>query len=129
MQEWIREVPGFLSATYHASTDGTAVVNYAQWESEQAYRVNFGADPRSAELREALSSLPGLMGPPRRVHDSAGGDPAVLTWSSAASPAPASRPAMMISRPSSNRRSESSEVIGPARWTRFGKLVAGSDFR
>ncbi|MBT2675898.1 antibiotic biosynthesis monooxygenase [Streptomyces sp. ISL-14] len=67
VQEWIREVPGFLSATYHASTDGTAVVNYAQWESEQAYRENFSADPRSAKLREALSSLPGLMGPPKAV--------------------------------------------------------------
>ncbi|KOU63460.1 actVA 6 [Streptomyces sp. MMG1533] len=67
VQEWIREVPGFLSATYHASTDGSAVVNYAQWESEQAYRENFAADPRSAKLREALSALPGLTGPPKAV--------------------------------------------------------------
>jgi heme-degrading monooxygenase HmoA len=30
-------VPGFLSANLHASLDGTRVINYAQWSSEQAY--------------------------------------------------------------------------------------------
>ncbi|WP_018332584.1 antibiotic biosynthesis monooxygenase family protein [Actinomycetospora chiangmaiensis] len=30
-------VPGFISANVHASLDGTRVVNYAQWASEEAY--------------------------------------------------------------------------------------------
>lgn len=30
-------VPGFISANLHASLDGTRVINYAQWSSEQAY--------------------------------------------------------------------------------------------
>lgn len=31
----MRKVPGFVSANIHASLDGTRVVNYAQWESEE----------------------------------------------------------------------------------------------
>jgi C-6 monooxygenase len=67
VQDWIRHVPGFLSATYHVSADGGRVVNYAQWASEEAYRGSFAADPRAAELRAALSRLPGLLGPPTAV--------------------------------------------------------------
>ncbi|MFG2110796.1 antibiotic biosynthesis monooxygenase [Micromonospora chersina] len=67
VQEWIRHVPGFLSANYHISADGTSVVNYAQWRTERDYRESFTNNPRSAEVRAALSALPGLTGPPRSV--------------------------------------------------------------
>jgi C-6 monooxygenase len=67
VQEWIRHVPGFLSANYHISADGTSVVNYAQWRSEADYRTSFTENPRSAEVRAHLSALPGLTGPPRSV--------------------------------------------------------------
>lgn len=30
-------LPGFISANLHTSLDGTRVVNYAQWASEQQY--------------------------------------------------------------------------------------------
>ena len=30
-------LPGFISASIHLSSDGTRVVNYAQWESAEAY--------------------------------------------------------------------------------------------
>jgi quinol monooxygenase YgiN len=30
-------MPGFISANLHVSLDGTRVINYAQWSSEQAY--------------------------------------------------------------------------------------------
>lgn len=33
----IRYRPGFRSANIHVSTDHTRVVNYAQWDSEEAY--------------------------------------------------------------------------------------------
>lgn len=33
--------PGFVSATIHASLDGTRVANYAQWESRAAYERLF----------------------------------------------------------------------------------------
>ena len=37
--EVMRHLPGFVSANVHRSLDGTKVVNYAQWESEDAFRV------------------------------------------------------------------------------------------
>ena len=40
-EEKMRFVPGFVSANIHVSTDGTRVVNYAQWRSAQAYRAMF----------------------------------------------------------------------------------------
>lgn len=33
----MRHVPGFVSANIHVSTDGSRVVNYAQWETADAY--------------------------------------------------------------------------------------------
>lgn len=34
--EVMQHLPGFRSANIHLSTDGTRVVNYAQWDSEEA---------------------------------------------------------------------------------------------
>jgi heme-degrading monooxygenase HmoA len=36
-EEVMRHQPGFRSANIHLSIDGTRVVNYAQWDSAQAY--------------------------------------------------------------------------------------------
>lgn len=44
----MRHVPGFISANIHASTDGTRVANYAQWESEGAFKAML-ADPKARE--------------------------------------------------------------------------------
>ncbi|MFE6691674.1 antibiotic biosynthesis monooxygenase family protein [Streptomyces sp. NPDC057743] len=58
-QEVMRQIPGFVSANLHASTDGERVVNYAQWESADAFRamlVNPVAQEhltRAAELAES----------------------------------------------------------------------------
>ena len=30
------KTPGLLTATFHRSTDGTRVINYGQWENEEA---------------------------------------------------------------------------------------------
>jgi heme-degrading monooxygenase HmoA len=38
-EETMRFVPGFISANIHVSTDGTRVVNYAQWQSAEAYQA------------------------------------------------------------------------------------------
>ncbi|GCE51434.1 heme-degrading monooxygenase HmoA [Thermosporothrix hazakensis] len=32
-----KKMPGFISATFHASFDGSRVVNVAQWESTEAF--------------------------------------------------------------------------------------------
>jgi quinol monooxygenase YgiN len=33
----VEQEPGFIGAALHRSTDGTRVINYAQWRSEEAY--------------------------------------------------------------------------------------------
>jgi heme-degrading monooxygenase HmoA len=38
-EETMRFVPGFVSANIHVSTDGTRVVNYAQWQSAEAFHA------------------------------------------------------------------------------------------
>ena len=45
--EVIRHLPGFVSANIHASLDGTKVVNYAQWESQESF-TSMLADRRPA---------------------------------------------------------------------------------
>jgi heme-degrading monooxygenase HmoA len=47
-EETVRFVPGFVSANIHVSTDGTRVVNYAQWRSAEAYQAMFD-DPGARE--------------------------------------------------------------------------------
>jgi quinol monooxygenase YgiN len=52
-EDTMRRVPGFVSANIHASSDGTRVVNYAQWESAAAFHEML-ADPAAQEhMREA----------------------------------------------------------------------------
>jgi C-6 monooxygenase len=63
VEEWVRFCPGFISANYHASGDGTRVLNYAQWTDEAAYRASFRDNPRSGVLREAIRAMPGVEGP------------------------------------------------------------------
>jgi uncharacterized protein YndB with AHSA1/START domain/quinol monooxygenase YgiN len=38
-QGTVRELPGFVSASIHRSTDGTRVTNYAQWRSRDAFEA------------------------------------------------------------------------------------------
>jgi quinol monooxygenase YgiN len=54
--EVMRHVPGFVSANIHVSTDGTRVVNYAQWEDAAAFEAML-ADPAA---REHMSKAAGL---------------------------------------------------------------------
>jgi quinol monooxygenase YgiN len=37
--EVIARLPGFVSASFHRSLDGSAVLNYAQWESREAFEA------------------------------------------------------------------------------------------
>jgi len=47
-EQKMRFVPGFISANIHVSTDGTRVVNYAQWRSAEAYQAML-QDPTARE--------------------------------------------------------------------------------
>jgi quinol monooxygenase YgiN len=54
--EVIRHVPGFISANIHRSLDGTKVVNYAQWESQEAFQAMLG-DPTAGPLLRELAQI------------------------------------------------------------------------
>jgi quinol monooxygenase YgiN len=55
-EDVMRHQPGFRSANIHVSTDGTRVVNYAQWDSEQAYRAML-SNPTTQEHMAAAAAL------------------------------------------------------------------------
>jgi quinol monooxygenase YgiN len=55
-QEVMRHQPGFRSANIHVSTDGTRVVNYAQWDSAEAYRAML-ADPTTLQHMADAAAL------------------------------------------------------------------------
>ena len=50
-EEVIRHLPGFISANVHRSRDGTKVINYAQWESEDAFDAMRHNPEAAAHLR------------------------------------------------------------------------------
>jgi heme-degrading monooxygenase HmoA len=55
-EEKMRFVPGFISANIHVSTDGTRVVNYAQWQSAEAYQAMFD-DPGAREHMKVCAAV------------------------------------------------------------------------
>ncbi|MET9260994.1 antibiotic biosynthesis monooxygenase family protein [Amycolatopsis sp. NPDC004079] len=55
-EEVIGRRPGYVSANIHASTDGTRVVNYAQWTSAEALQAMF-ADPECQEHMSVALAL------------------------------------------------------------------------
>jgi C-6 monooxygenase len=61
-ERWVRFYPGYVSARFHVSTDGTRVYNIVHWASEADYR-NFVAtsdtDGRMAAIRAEMDALPG----------------------------------------------------------------------
>ena len=54
--EVMQHLPGFRSANIHLSTDGTRVVNYAQWDSAEAFEA-MTADPKAREHMVAAAEL------------------------------------------------------------------------
>jgi quinol monooxygenase YgiN len=56
VERWVRRRPGFVSSTLHASHDGCHVINYAQWESETAFR-GFTQDPEGEALKAAIQAV------------------------------------------------------------------------
>lgn len=52
----MRPLPGFVSANIHRSLDGTKVVNYAQWESAEAFATSL-RDPRVRGYFQELAEI------------------------------------------------------------------------
>ena len=59
-EEVIQHLPGFISANIHASTDGSRVANYAQWESPELYQAMFSNPAAQDHLRKAADLVEGF---------------------------------------------------------------------
>jgi heme-degrading monooxygenase HmoA len=49
-------LPGFVSANVHRSLDGTKVVNYAQWESQEAFQAMLQS-PKAGPYLKQLAEI------------------------------------------------------------------------
>src|SRR5437879_12369668 len=57
----MRNLPGFISANIHKSFDGRRVINYAQWQSREAFDAmirNPDERPQMSRYAEIASVLP-----------------------------------------------------------------------
>jgi heme-degrading monooxygenase HmoA len=55
-QRTMGHMPGFVSANIHRSGDGMRVVNYAQWESKEAFET-MAKDPRAQKHMAPVSEI------------------------------------------------------------------------
>lgn len=51
----MRHLPGFVSASIHASSDGTRVTNYAQWASPESYEAMLAQPAAQAHMGPAAA--------------------------------------------------------------------------
>ncbi len=61
-ERWVRFHPGYRSARFHVSTDGTRVYNIVHWDSEADYRAfveTSDTEGRMAAIQRALDGLSG----------------------------------------------------------------------
>ncbi|GAA2409062.1 hypothetical protein GCM10010404_78760 [Nonomuraea africana] len=61
-ERWVRFYPGYRSARFHVSTDGTRVYNIVHWASEADYRSfveTSDTEGRMAAIGKALEGLSG----------------------------------------------------------------------
>ena len=61
-QRWVCFYPGYHSARFHVSTDGTRVYTIVRWDSEAHYRdfvATSDTEGRMAAIRRALHDLSG----------------------------------------------------------------------
>lgn len=52
-EEVMQHMPGFISANIHLSTDRTRVVNYAQWQSAEAFMAMQSNPDAQIHMRKA----------------------------------------------------------------------------
>jgi len=55
-QKTMKHVPGFVSASFHKSADGTRVANYAQWRRAEDFEAML-RDPRAAEHMKPILEI------------------------------------------------------------------------
>jgi heme-degrading monooxygenase HmoA len=52
--------PGFVSANFHKSLDGTVVTNYAQWRTREDFEAMLQRTEAGAHMEEAASVASGF---------------------------------------------------------------------
>lgn len=52
----VRTFPGFISATFHASFDGTRVTNVAKWESQEEFQAMIQSPVAQAHIAECRAT-------------------------------------------------------------------------
>lgn len=52
-EEVMQHLPGFIAANIHSSADGTRVINYAQWQSADAFHAMLDNPAAQVHMREA----------------------------------------------------------------------------
>ena len=60
-EEHIRHLPGFVSANFHKSADGTRIVNYGHWEKAEdwyAMQADPVASQHIADIKDLLVKAP-----------------------------------------------------------------------
>ncbi|MDA8370993.1 MAG: antibiotic biosynthesis monooxygenase [Nocardiopsaceae bacterium] len=65
-ERWVRFYPGYRSARFHVSTDGTRVYNIVHWATEADYRhfeATSDTEGRLAAIQAALDGLSGTAEP------------------------------------------------------------------
>jgi len=55
-EKHIAQLPGFICANFHKTSDGTRIVNYAQWKTKQDH-LNMLSDPVAARHISELRQL------------------------------------------------------------------------
>lgn len=60
MTKDVPPMPGSIAAHFHASTDGTRVLNYAEWTDEQAHLDMVTADDPQGIRRRITGEIPGV---------------------------------------------------------------------
>lgn len=53
----MRHLPRFISANAHRSLDGTKVINYAQWESQEAFTAMIQNPEAGAYLKDLVAEI------------------------------------------------------------------------
>jgi heme-degrading monooxygenase HmoA len=59
-EEVMQHLPGFVAANIHASDDGTRVINYAQWETADAFQAMLNTPAAQVHMRQAAALADGF---------------------------------------------------------------------
>lgn len=63
-EDFVAAQPGFISTTFHKGDDGTAVVNYAQWERKEDWQAMLATPKAKAHVAEVQAMIEAFQSTP-----------------------------------------------------------------